>query len=160
MEGITKIAPAITMTQAAHESGWGNSGLTVKANNLFGYTVNNDWKGEVLAMATTEYSNYPPDKVHYWNKPGDILFKESYKTGSKLTVVVGFRKYADWTESCKDWAKNISTLPRYVNAYNYAKLGDLENYAKSVQLAGYATDPSYAQQLITVGKELQNVGTN
>jgi flagellum-specific peptidoglycan hydrolase FlgJ len=144
------------MSQAAHESNWGNSGLTQKANNLFGYTANDSWKGDVLSMSTTEYSNYPPDKIKYWNKPGDIALKEPFKTGSKLTVIVGFRKYEDWDESCKDWGRNISNLPRYSAAYQYAKLGDLEGYARAVSSAGYASDPNYAQQLINVSKEIQS----
>lgn len=148
------------MTQAAHESGWGNSGLTQKANNLFGYTANDSWKGDVLSMPTTEYSNYPPDKVRYWNKPGDIASKEPFKTGSKLTVIVGFRKYENWDESCKDWARNISSLPRYSAAYQLARVGDLEGYARAVQLAGYASDPAYASALVAVGKVLDSVGSN
>ena len=47
---ITKIVPIITMTQAAHESNWGSSGLTDKANNLFGYTADDSW---ILAKKDT-----------------------------------------------------------------------------------------------------------
>lgn len=160
VKDLTGIAPVITMSQAAHESNWGNSGLTQKANNLFGYTINDSWKGDVLSMSTTEYSNYPPDKIRYWNRPGDIASKEPFKTGSKLAVIVGFRKYDNWDDSCKDWSRNISSLARYSAAYQFAKLGDLEGYARAVQLAGYATDPKYADSLIRVGKELDSVASD
>ena len=33
------IEPIITITQAAHESNWGNSGLSKDAYNLFGFTA-------------------------------------------------------------------------------------------------------------------------
>lgn len=155
-----QIDPLITMTQAAHESNWGNSGLTDKANNLFGYTANQLWKEAnkpMLAMQTTEYSHFPPDKVRYWNTPGDIVEKIPHGTGSKLTVTVMFRKYENWDESVLDWAKSISKLERYAAAYGWAKEGKLPEYARSVQMAGYATDPTYAEKLILVGKIIQGI---
>jgi flagellum-specific peptidoglycan hydrolase FlgJ len=154
------IVPIVTITQAAHESGWGNSGLTKLANNLFGYTANAHWllsKKPVENMRTIEYSNYPPEKIRYWNIDGDIISKEPYKTGSKLIVLVPFKKYDNWEESVLDWAYNISFQSRYAEAYVLAKAGNLDEYAKAIQKAGYATDPSYANQLIALGKEIKTL---
>lgn len=156
----TKIVPIITMTQAAHESNWGNSGLTEKANNLFGYTADDVWienKNQTMIMQTTEYSTYPPEKIKYWNRVGDIVTKIPYSNGSKLTVAVPFRKYETWEDSVKDWARNISLRPRYAIAYKWAKEGNLEQYAVAVQAAGYATDPHYSEQLVILGKRIQEI---
>jgi flagellum-specific peptidoglycan hydrolase FlgJ len=149
------IHPIITVVQSAHESNWGNSKLTELANNLFGYTASEKWllSGEpILHMSTTEYSTYPPEKLHYWNRAGDIIDKVPYHGGSKLTVSVPFRKYETWDKSVLDWATNIATQSRYMEAYKCAKEGNLELYAQAIQKAGYATDPNYAQQLSIIGK--------
>jgi flagellum-specific peptidoglycan hydrolase FlgJ len=153
----TGIAPVITITQAAHESRWGNSGLTEQANNLFGYTAGSSWGGSVYSMPSTEYSPFPPEKIRYWNKPGDIISKEASGKGSKLTVAIAFRKYKDWNESVNDWADNISTRSQYSKAYAFAKFGDVAGYAQAIQEAGYATDPNYAKSLLTLSKEVENV---
>ncbi|WP_349399629.1 glycoside hydrolase family 73 protein, partial [Clostridium perfringens] len=48
----TGIFPSITLAQAILESGWGRSGLAIKANNLFGIKADSGWKGKVLEMPT------------------------------------------------------------------------------------------------------------
>lgn len=154
------IKPIITQTQAAHESGWGNSGLTLRANNLFGYTANKSWltaEKPVIKLETTEYSNYPPEKVKYWNTPDDIIKKEPYNNGSKLIVLVPFRSYKSWDESVLDWANTIATLVRYFKPYAWAKSGSLKEYAYAIKEAGYATDPNYADQLIQVGEVIKEL---
>lgn len=157
---ISGMDPLITATQAAHESGWGNSKLTLEANNLFGMTANDEWinaKKPVYEINTVEYSNYPPQKIQYWNRPGDIVSKEMVLAGSKLLVKVPFRKYLSWDESVRDWALKISTMPRYVKAYEIAKTGNIKEYGIAVKAAGYATDPNYPSLLANVGKEMESL---
>ena len=67
------ILASLTAAQAFIESGKGNSGLTQKANNLFG--IKGTFNGESVKMQTKEYVN-----------------------GKYETVMADFRKYPSWAE--------------------------------------------------------------
>ena len=130
------IHPDVTITQAAHESGWGQSGLTLKANNLFGFT------GEAWEAA---------------GKPVIKLPTKEYVKGKWITVNRPFRAYSSWAESVRDWGHLISTKPRYQDAYALAKQGDVKAFAVAVQKAGYATDPAYANSLAAVFDRVKSI---
>jgi flagellum-specific peptidoglycan hydrolase FlgJ len=130
------IHPDITLTQAAHESAWGQSGLTQKANNLFGFT------GESWAAA---------------GKPVITLPTKEFVNGSWVTVNRPFRSYGSWAESVRDWANLISTSPRYKTAYLLAKSGNVPAFAQAVASAGYATDPNYSSALQSVYQTVKNI---
>lgn len=154
------IDPLITVSQAALESGWGLSGLTQKANNLFGFT-GDTWAKEgksVIYMHTHEYSPHLPDKIQYFNTPGDIVSKSPAAdgVGSDLMVDRPFRAYPTWYDSVADWAALIRT-PRYAAAYADAQQGDLTAFANDVAAAGYATEPDYASQMIAVGDDVSAI---
>ena len=48
------VLASLTIAQAILESGWGKSGLTVKANALFGIKAGTSWKGRVYSTKTQE----------------------------------------------------------------------------------------------------------
>lgn len=148
------IEPLLCITQAAHESNWGESQLARVADNLFGMTATQSWydlKKEVYPIATKEYHHLPPEKIKYWNRPGDILEKrDDGNGGSILMVEVDFRKYRSWDDSVLDWANKIATKERYKQAYYYAKLGEAKEFFDSLQTAGYATDLAYSLKLMSV----------
>ena len=73
----TGILASLTAAQAFIESNKGNSGLTQKANNLFG--IKGEYNGQYVRMLTTEYYN-----------------------GVKQRVYANFRKYPSWQESIAD----------------------------------------------------------
>lgn len=114
-----------TATQAAHESRYGNSYLTLQANNLFGVT-GESWAKQgkpVYVIETTEYD----------------LAKNPFKLRRP------FRKYASWEQSLRDWSDLI--VRRYPNALAAAKAQDFDSFAKALHGGGYATDPRYAFKL-------------
>ena len=78
----TGIFPSITLAQAILESGWGRSGLAIKANNLFGIKADSGWKGKVLEMPTQEHVN-----------------------GGIITIIARWRVYESWNESVIDHGK-------------------------------------------------------
>ena len=129
------IKPLITITQAAHESAWGTSGLTQKANNLFGFT------GESWESA---------------GKPVIKLPTDEYIGGVRKTVLRPFRAYGSWAESVRDWA-NLMQFPRYIDALAAARAGLVVAFAQRVAAAGYATDPHYADALINVAQAVAKV---
>ena len=114
------ILASLTAAQAYIESGAGSSGLTQKANNLFG--MKGSYNGQSVYMNTKEYVN-----------------------GKYITVKAQFRKYPDWAASIKDHSDLFLRLARYANLRgekNYKKACVL------VQQDGSATSPTYSQTLI------------
>jgi peptidoglycan hydrolase FlgJ len=159
------IAPKILIAQAAHESGWGTSQLARDGKNLFGM-VGFSWRRAgkpVIEFPTREYSPKTPDQIKFFEAPGDVVSKKPHpRGGTDLVVRRPFRKYASWYESARDWAELISarglTRPgRYAKAYEAARAGDLNAFAREVKAAGYATDPAYEQKLVRVASEAANV---
>lgn len=117
----TGILASLTGAQAFIESSKGNSGLTQKANNLFG--IKGFYNGQAVKMWTTEYNN-----------------------GVSQRVFADFRKYPTWQESVNDHSSLFNRLARYKNLRgekNYIKA------CNNVQADGYATSPVYATTLLT-----------
>ena len=77
---------------------------------------------------------------------------QSFKThefiqGEKVQVVDSFRKYSSLEESFLDFGRFLNQNPRYALALQEK---DPERFAKALQAAGYATDPEYADKLISI----------
>jgi peptidoglycan hydrolase FlgJ len=123
------------MVQAAHESRWGLSKLTVEANNLFGIT------GDSWSAA---------GKPVYW-----IETLEFGKDRQPFKVRRPFRKYPTWAASLEDWADLIER--RYPSAHLAARAQDFELFANALQSGGYATDPKYAKKLVSVKNSLEGI---
>lgn len=114
------VFPSVTIAQAIHESGWGESGLSVQANNLFGIKADASWSGDILELTTQEYVN-----------------------GEPVTTMAKWRSYDKFEDSVRDHGKFLRENQRYEDAGVF----NAENYIEQVQaikLAGYATDPEYA----------------
>lgn len=116
----TGVPASLTLAQAALESNWGRSGLTLKANNLFG--IKGTGTEGSVTMATTEYVD-----------------------GRATQVQAAFRAYNSWEESIADHSKLLSGS-RYKKVLNT----DGRTAAREVAAAGYATDPAYAAKLISL----------
>lgn len=114
------ILASLTAAQALIESNKGNSGLTQKANNLFG--MKGAYNGQSVTMPTTEYYN-----------------------GVKCTVNAAFRKYPSWADSIADHSGLFNRSARYANLRG---LTDYKLACKYVQQDGYATSPTYTQTLL------------
>lgn len=121
----TKILASLTAAQAFIESNKGNSGLTVKANNLFG--IKGTYNGECVRMLTTEYYN-----------------------GVACKVYANFRKYPSWQESVSDHSSLFNRLQRYANLRGET---DYVKACTNVRLDGYATSPTYTTTLINTIKK-------
>lgn len=126
VEASTGIPASFMVAQAAHETGWGRKDIRMADGstsfNLFGIKATGDWKGPVARITTTEYVNGQPRKT-----------------------VQAFRAYSSYEESFADYAKLMTTSPRYRDVV--AKADDAKQFAQGLQRAGYATDPAYADKL-------------
>lgn len=127
VEALTGIPWLLCVTQAAHESDFGRSGLSLKARNLFGLT-GDSWKKQglpVVEMGTHEWVD-----------------------GNDVEMTRPFRFYNTYGESLLDWARLITfSYPKAVLA---ARTGSNEGFFEELQQGGYATDPKYATKLGTL----------
>ena len=127
IEGVrNKIPPSITLAQAILESGWGESGLSVNANNYFGIKANSSWKGEIYNADTHEYYN------------GVLTYTSD-----------DFRAYKNPLASFKDHSLFLHENPRYSNLFELDFL-DYKGWAHGLKSSGYATSPTYAEKLINL----------
>lgn len=114
------ILASLTAAQAFIESSKGNSGLTTKANNLFG--IKGKYNGQSVSMLTTEYYN-----------------------GVKTRVYQDFRKYPSWQESVNDHSAMFNRMSQYENLRNCQ---DYEEACTNVKKDGYATALDYTRTLM------------
>jgi len=132
----TGIPARFMVAQAALETGWGRAELRHAdgrpSYNLFNIKAGANWKGPVVEVPVTEYAN-----------------------GRKHTEIARFRAYGSYEEAFRDYANLLQNSPRYA-----AVLGqtDAKGFARSLQQAGYATDPMYADKLARIidGKTLRS----
>lgn len=119
------VLASLTIAQAILESGWGKSGLTVKANALFGIKAGASWKGKVYSAQT----------------------QECYDGATFTTVTALFRAYDSWADSVADHSALLTGATRYK-----AVIGerDYKTACRAIKAAGYATDPNYADKLIQI----------
>lgn len=120
---------SISIAQAILESGWGSSGLTTKANNLFGVKADSSWSGAFVEMETREVYN-----------------------GQETIIVARFRAYESWKHSLEDHGVFLVENSRYAQ-YGLFRANDYIGQAYALKEAGYATDPNYPMLLISIIQE-------
>ena len=126
MQNTYHVYASITIAQAILESNWGTSKLSTQYHNLFGIKGTG---ANSQVMTTKEYIN-----------------------GKWIVTKGRFRVYDSWDDSIKDHTK-LMLNGTDMNKQNYDRVVNATNYqaaAKGLQDSGYATDPDYAQKLISV----------
>lgn len=123
-----QILPSIAGAQAILESGSGTSSLSRPPhNNHFGIKASADWTGRTVSLPTREWLN-----------------------GGWVSITASFRSYNTVTESFQDYAAFFTNTPwREENYKHVVGERDYKKAAWALQNAGYATDPQYANKLIT-----------
>ncbi len=119
----------VTVAQAALESNWGKSGLSQAANNYFGIKAHG--RHERIEMSTSEFTK-----------------------GQRVIVKAEFARYGSMLEcfQCRDGILSRSA----VYAGTREKRGD--EAAFITELAKHwATDPKYAEKLLTVLGEVKGM---
>lgn len=128
----TGIPDRLILAQAALETGWGARGIRAEgggdSHNLFGIKATGGWQGERSTITTTEYEN-----------------------GKARKLQDDFRVYDSWEASMADYARLMTENPRYEGVMA-AKTP--EAAAHALQSAGYATDPRYAEKLVSIMSQL------
>lgn len=121
------VAPHLLVGQAALESGWGKHELKAAdgsgSHNLFNIKAGANWQGPTVEKQVTEYVN-----------------------GKPVQSTEKFRAYSSYSESFADYAKLLTSSPRYAGVLNQ----DAAGFARGLQQGGYATDPNYGNKLMRV----------
>jgi peptidoglycan hydrolase FlgJ len=135
----TGIPAHFMIAQAALETGWGKSELRHRDGtvsfNLFNIKAGRRWEGNSLQVVATENAN-----------------------GRTVSEPSRFRAYRSYAEAFQDYARMLTTSPRYADVVGQT---DAAAFARSLQRAGYATDPMYADKLTRIigGATLRNALT-
>lgn len=123
------VEPKAILAQAALESGWGKSLIKTRAGessfNVFNIKADKSWQGQQAKVSTLEFDHGVAQKVN-----------------------AGFRTYGSFKESFKDYVDFIKSNPRYQQALKQA--GNTQRYMHELQQAGYATDPRYAEKVMSI----------
>ena len=119
----------VLIAQAALETGWGQSVIKDSQDensfNLFNIKADKSWQGKQTRVSTMEYEG-----------------------GVAKTELAGFRTYASYKQSFDDYVNFIKSNPRYSEALKHAS--NAERYVRELQKAGYATDPHYAEKIMSI----------
>jgi LysM repeat protein len=127
------IPASIILAQGILESGAGSSDLAVTANNHFGIKCGGSWNGRT-------YYKKDDDR----NNNGEII-ESCFRRYNTV-----FESYHDHGEFLRDPRKHN----RYGFLFNLDKT-DYKGWARGLQSAGYATSPTYANQLINLIERYQ-----
>lgn len=132
----TGVLASVTIAQAILESGWGQSELSLKANNLFGMKTNlsgntwaSDWDGKIYAKWSPEEEN------------GTVVSKYS-----------DFRAYDTVQASIKDHSDYLCGAMNG-SELRYKGLKGETDYRTAIQIikdAGYATDSKYVDKVCSI----------
>lgn len=129
---VSGVPARLIVGQAALESGWGQREILHADGsttfNVFGIKAGSNWKGRVAEITTTEYIDGQPQKVK-----------------------AKFRAYGSYDEACADYARLLTSNPRYAGVVSAASA---EEAAHGLQRAGYATDPAYGHKLVKIMKKV------
>lgn len=119
-------SPEALLAQAALETGWGKAVIRhpdgSSSHNLFNIKADRRWDGESVAKQTLEY-----------------------RDGVAAKEVARFRAYDSFEASFDDYVNFLQSNPRYSEALRRAD--DPRQFVRSLQDAGYATDPAYARKI-------------
>lgn len=131
------------LAQAALESGWGEA---APGNMFFGVKDTDGINGNEQLLTTTEYHRTPDVKY-----PVIISITPVERNGQKYfkyRIKDYFRKYPTPYECFVDHANFLMNNERYVRAWRLRQYP--EKFIVEIAKAGYATDPNYAEKLLSI----------
>ncbi|MEW6444497.1 MAG: flagellar assembly peptidoglycan hydrolase FlgJ [Pseudomonadota bacterium] len=123
------VDPQVLIAQSALETGWGRhlpEDASGRPNmNLFGIKAQGGWNGDKTVASTLEFEQ-----------------------GAMVRKSEAFRAYGSIRAAFDDYVDFLQSNPRYTEALKHA--GDSERFVQELQKAGYATDPRYADKIISI----------
>ncbi len=126
---------SLLIAQAALETGWGQKvvkNARGSSNNLFNIKADRSWHGNKVATQTLEYHQNTP-----------VMEKAA------------FRSYSNYQDSFNDYVRFLERNPRYTTALQHE--GNNEQFIRGIHEAGYATDPQYADKVLRVKSQIDQM---
>jgi flagellar protein FlgJ len=120
-----RVPASVTIAQAILESGWGRSGLAANDRNYFGIKCFDGSPGPI-ASGCHVYATYECEPTC-------------------TPTHASFRTYASITDSFRDHGRFLTTNSRYRPAF--AHTGDADQFLYQIWKAGYATSPTYVDNV-------------
>ena len=120
--------PAVLVAQSALETGWGKKVIQTEQGssfNLFGIKADDRWGGKAATVSTVEF-----------------------RDGLAVLEKASFRAYDSLAGAFNDYVDFLKDNPRYQQALN--KATDSKEFLVELQDAGYATDPQYADKILSI----------
>ncbi|SJN55001.1 Peptidoglycan hydrolase FlgJ [Vibrio ruber DSM 16370] len=133
---VLGVDASVLLAQAALETGWGTkvvANARGSSHNLFNIKADRSWQGDKVATQTLEYADQTP-----------VIEKAS------------FRAYGSYQDSFDDYVNFLKKNPRYITALNTHQ-GDPTSFIEGIHQAGYATDPNYADKVLRVRSQIQQM---
>ncbi|MDN5985434.1 MAG: glucosaminidase domain-containing protein, partial [Propionibacterium sp.] len=128
-----RVPAAVSIAQSIIESGWGQSSLTAVDNNYFG--IKCPAYGSPFVSGCTSYST------------------SEWVNGGYVTIQAGFRSYNSPGDSFLDhgFFLSLGDPSNSANRYYPAFLTTNDrDFVRAIAAAGYATDPTYANKIISI----------
>jgi len=147
----TGLLPETLITQLILESGYKLSTLATKYNNFFGLKSGNNWNGRVVSMRTKEYN--PNGTSYFINGTGKEYANRTLALNDGANIGSLFRVYSNIETGFEGWVNFLKGYSRY-NKVFLAKT-PIEQFIE-LQKSGYATSPTYANQLTNVYNGLKD----
>ena len=123
------VSAELLLSQSALETGWGKKIIHDQQGNnsfnLFSIKADPSWKGQKVNVGTLEY-----------------------RDGIAVRETAPFRVYESYADSFNDYVNFLQENPRYHKALKV--IDSDESFIKDLQEAGYATDPDYANKIISI----------
>lgn len=127
---VPGVNPEATAAHAANESSFGQSGLALKANNLWGVKATGQhtpfWSGDFVEMPTWEV-----------------------RDGKDVKEIARFRRYANWSEAIADYADIAARVYPWAVQHADNPLGWLTGLFL-IGPARWATDPAAYQKCVAI----------
>ncbi|MBK5971043.1 MULTISPECIES: flagellar assembly peptidoglycan hydrolase FlgJ [Thiorhodovibrio] len=124
--------PNVLLAQSALETGWGRRvprhADGQSSYNLFGIKAHGGWTGDRVSVGTLEYRN-------------GVAQRERW----------AFRAYPSPAESFQDYVEFLHRNPRYRDVLASP---NSREFVRGLQRAGYATDPNYANKILSIHDRL------
>jgi flagellar protein FlgJ len=126
------VDPRAIVAQAALETGWGThqpGNAAGGSQNYFGIKAGANWRGAAVDSDTQEYVAGRGGSEH-----------------------ARFRAYDNVANGVADYVRVLRDNPRYAAALGTGS--DVRAFATALQRGGYATDPEYADKIVSIAQRL------
>lgn len=145
LERATGIPAAVTIAQAALETGWGRTPFVHKVDAQQALIRLERARGEyaTLADGTPSYNLFGI-KRHSSGLPFVVCWDHEILGSRMILVPDRFRRYESYADSMADLSRFLRANPRYAHVL---ETHDPFEFATRLQEAGYAEDPDYADKL-------------